>query len=80
MARAWPSSASPRAGAAVTIDRPTSALASVTVLAPDAATAVVLAAAADPDTIAASRRPALVVDDDGRRRPFGGVEAYLRPG
>ena len=67
-------------GAAVTIDRPTSALASVTVLAPNAATAVVLAAAADPDAIAASGRPALVIDDDGGRRTFGGVEAYLRTG
>ena len=67
-------------GAAVTIDRPTSDLVSVTVLAPDAATAVVLAAAADPDAIATSGRPALVIDDGGAPRHLGGIEAYLRQG
>ncbi len=67
-------------GAAVTIDRPTADLASVTVLAANAATAVVLAAAADVGVIGASGRPALVVADDGGRRHFGGVEAYLRRG
>lgn len=67
-------------GAAVTIDRPTSDLVSVTVLAPDAATAVVLAAAADPDAIATSGRPALVIDDGGTHRHLGGIEAYLRQG
>lgn len=66
-------------GAAVTIDRPTGDLASVTVLAPNAATAVVLAAAADPDAIAVSGRPALVVDAGGSHHRLGGVEAYLRP-
>ena len=52
----------------------------MTVLAPNAATAVVLAAAADVGVIGASGRPALVVADDGGHRHFGGVEAYLRQG
>ena len=67
-------------GAAVTIDRPTADLVSVTVLAPDAVTAVVLAAAADPDAIEASGRPALLVADGGGHRTLGGVEAYRRGG
>lgn len=67
------------AGAAVTIDRPTAALASVTVLAPDATTAVVLAAAADLAAIETSGQPALVVGTDGVHRHLGGIEAYLRP-
>ena len=67
-------------GAAVTIERPTSELVSVTVLAPDAATAAVFAAAADEAGIVASGHPALLVDADGTHRRLGGVEAYLRRG
>ncbi len=65
-------------GAAVTVDRPTTALGSVTVLAPDAATAMVLAAAADPAAIEAGGNPALVVSAGGEHRHFGGLDAYLR--
>jgi thiamine biosynthesis lipoprotein len=65
-------------GACVTVERPTAALASVTVLATDAATAMVLAAAADPERLAASGLPGLIVHADGRAEPVGGVEAFLR--
>ena len=65
-------------GACVTVERPTAALASLTVLAPDAASAMVLAAAADPERLAASGLPGLIVRDDGGTEPVGGIEAFLR--
>ena len=65
-------------GACVTVERPTAALASVTVLAPDAAAAMVLAAAADTERLAASGLPGLVVHGDGATELVGGIEAFLR--
>lgn len=66
-------------GAAVTVERPTGALLSVTVLAPDAATAMVLAAAADAEAISTSGHPALLVDQDRAHHALGGIESFLRP-
>lgn len=65
-------------GACVTVVRPTAALASVTVLAPDARTAIVPAAAADLDLLAASGLPAVVVADDGTVEVLGAAGDFLR--
>jgi hypothetical protein len=65
-------------GACVTIARPTAALASLIVLAPDAATAMVPAAAGDLDLVTTSGLPALAVTDTGEHLPLGGIEAFLR--
>ncbi len=65
-------------GAAVTVDRPTAKVLSVTVLAPDAASAAVLAAEGDPERVAASGQPALVVHDDRTTDRLGGIEGFLR--
>lgn len=67
-------------GACATVARPTAGIGSVTVLAPDAATAMVLAAAAEPALIEASGLPGLVVDADGTVRLMGGMEAFFRTG
>jgi thiamine biosynthesis lipoprotein len=65
-------------GAAVTVHRPTADLASVTVLADDAATAMVFAAAGDVALVDGSGLPALVVADDGTTTALGGVDAFVR--
>jgi thiamine biosynthesis lipoprotein ApbE len=65
-------------GAAVTVDRPTAAVLSVTVLAPDAASAAILAAEGDPGRVAGSGFPALVVHDDRTVDHLGGLEDFLR--
>jgi thiamine biosynthesis lipoprotein ApbE len=65
-------------GAAVTVARPTAAILSVTVLAPEAAAAAVLAAEGDPQRLADSGLPALVVHADGRVEHLGGVDGFLR--
>ena len=65
-------------GAAVTVVRPTSALASVTVLGPDAVTVMVLAAAGDLGLLEASGLPAVVVEDGGGVLALGEAAELLR--
>jgi thiamine biosynthesis lipoprotein ApbE len=65
-------------GAAATVEHPTSELASVTVLADEAATAVVWAAAGDVDAVEASGHPALVRPVEGEPQLLNGIDAFLR--
>jgi thiamine biosynthesis lipoprotein len=65
-------------GAAVTVERPTASVASFTVLADDAATAMVFAAAGDARLVDGAGLPALVLADDGSTTGLGGVEGFLR--
>jgi len=65
-------------GAAATVEHPTRDLASVTVLAEDAGTAVVWAAAGDVEGLEASGHPGLVLPATGEPRRLNGIEAFLR--
>jgi thiamine biosynthesis lipoprotein ApbE len=65
-------------GASATVEHPTRELASVTVLADTAATAIVWAAAGDVGALESSGHPALVVPVEGDRRLLNDLDAFLR--